>query len=181
LNIIVIWLLVGLGLFCLSVIGLLIVIFVRLGKRKNVHGIIFMKSGGQKKLKFNRETETSKSINGETYNLVNDCIVKTPFKDFIYYMEGNPNPLKYDFNTMKPEMVALELKTILKNDLVQKLFSDDTIDLIKLLVIINLIITAIILIISAIGVFGGGGVNLKQSPENYALIYNATKQAIMGL
>ena len=179
-DLLVIWILVGLGLFCLSVIILMIIIFVRLGMRKNVHGVIFMKSGGLKRFRLNKLKETAKTIDGEKYNLENDAIVKTSFKDFIYYMEGNPNPLKYDFKANKPEMVAMELRTILKNDLIQKLFADDDINLIKLLVIINLILTALVLIICAISTFGHHTVTLANNAENYNFLLNVTKNAIKG-
>jgi hypothetical protein len=180
-DIIVLWLLIGLGLFCLSVITLMIIIYYRLGNRKKVHGIIFLKSGGQKKIKFLKGKEVQQNLDGETYNLENNAVVKTTYKDFIYFMEGNPNPIKYNFETNKPEMVAMELRTILKNDLIQKLFSDDDISLIKLLVIINCVLTALVLVVSCIALFGGSGVQIKQSAENYQFLYNITKNAIMGV
>lgn len=171
---------ISIGVFALSVIILLSILLYKLSSRKYVHGRIFTKTGSQKKIKFHRLKDKQKNVDGETFIFDERAVIKTVYKDFIYFMEGNPYPLIYDFKTSKPEIVGKDLKQILDSDLVQKLFADEDMKLLKLLVIIVIIITVLNLIIALITMFGSG-VTIKQSEENYAFLYNITRNAIMGV
>jgi hypothetical protein len=170
---------ISISVFMMLLLTIGVIIIVKLGNRKNVHGVILLKSGSQAKIRFHRIKDRIKTYNGQKYVFDELAVVKTTYKDFIYFMEGNPKPIIYDFKSNKPEIVSQDLKNILDSDLVQKLFSDEDMKLLKLLVIINLILGVLILIILCYNMFNGA--TLKNNEENYALIYNATRNAIIGV
>jgi hypothetical protein len=172
------FLVIMVSVFVLSVIILGLIIIFKLRHRKNVHGIIFLKAGGQKKFLINRQKSKVTIVNNEAYNFHENGVIKTTFKDWIYYYENNPNPVIPDFVNSKFGMSASDEKTILENDLITKLFNNKELKTIQLLILITMV-TGIISLFMLVYLIMGG-VKVKQTPELYDFIYNATRTAIMG-
>lgn len=169
--------------FSLMTIGIIvsgIVIAVRLKSRVNVRAIIILKAGGQKGLWVNRKTQLTFEYDKNTYNFTEQEIIKTRFKDFIYYLEGIPDAIHYDFKTFKPTIPSNELNTVLNDNLLKKLFTNEDIERLTLLVIILLVISGLTLILLAFNTFGSHGVQIKDSPENHALLINITRSVLTG-
>lgn len=166
-------------IFVLSGITIGIIIIFKLRVRKNVKGIIFLKAGGQTSFWINRKQSATTTVNNCNYNFNEKAVRKTPWKDFIYYLEGYSEPIIPDFDNKKLGLSPEELKIILKNDLMEKLYGSKDIKTLKLLILINLF-TGIISLLCLLFLLSGG-VKVKDTPELRALIYNATRSAIMGL
>lgn len=168
------------GLIALLVLILTIIIYVKLTRRTTIKATIILRTGGQISKNVKR-TETNFTINEQTYSLgkkAENSVLKTKFRDYVYYLENNPDPIIFDFENNKPLIQSDDFKTVLENDLIEKLFSMKILETIKLLLFIIIVICIITLALSGFGAFSG--VNLKASPENYAVLINATKTAISG-
>jgi hypothetical protein len=165
------------GLVFLTILILGILIYVKVSKRTKIRCTVFLKTGSQKSVDIKRE-DNKFSLFGKEYIVNEVAVVKTVMRDYLYYLEDNPTAIIYDFKDKKPSIPADDLKTILDNDLITKLFNLEIFDTIKLLLII--IVVALVIVIGLLVWIKSTDVQLKNSAENFNLIVNATRYAITG-
>jgi hypothetical protein len=175
----VLFIICAISIFVLSGIVIGLIIMFKLRVRKNVRGIIFLKAGGQRQIWIKRKSSQQTMVDNNTYSFNEKAVIKTPWKDFIYYLEGFSEPIIPDFTKKNMSLTPEELTIILKNDLAQKLFGSAAMATLKLLIIINLLVGIIILL--AIFYILFSGVRVKITPELSAMFYNTTRMAIMGI
>jgi hypothetical protein len=164
------------GLFVIGSLVIGLFILYRLRVKSNVNASIMLKAGGIQKFVINRKKSTQTKVGDCVYLFDENAVIKTKFKDFIHYMEGNPNPVIYDFKTNKPEISAGDLKVILDSDLIRKLFSLKEIKAIEILLWVILITGILSLILIVIILLKG--VTLANNTSNREFLANVTRSVL---
>lgn len=173
------WFLIIFGsTFILSIIILGLIIIYKLKRKKSVHATIFLSSGGQTKFLIDRKKTDKISFNNKSYSFDEKAVRKTAWRDFIYYRENKTNPLYFEDDKDTKSMNPEELKIILENDLVSKLFGNKELQTIQLLIIICLI-TGIISFFLLLYIVMSG-VELKDNEANREFLMNVTRSVLRG-
>jgi hypothetical protein len=172
------WLLIGLGFILLMIFGLGFIILYRVSTKNKIRINILMKARVWTRFKVKIKS-LGRTIQYGTVGYVFDdkAIIKGKYCDNIYYYEGNPEPIIFDFHSNIPKTQAKDLQTILDSDLIEKLFSEKRLATMEILLIIVLIVTVIILL-SNIGLFIKPANIVTDSNREFLL--NITKTAIRG-
>lgn len=154
------------------------ILLYKLKQRKTILATVFLKSGGLRKFWFDRDKNVAKTELGTAYVLDERAVYKTRYRDYLFYTEGNPNPLLIDAENHKAIISSYELKGILDQDLLEKLFGQGMMKTMQMLIIITLLCGVITMFCVFFLLFGK--VQVKDTPELRQLIYNVTRSAIMG-
>lgn len=172
------WFILGIfGAIALLILVLTIIIFVKLKRRTRVRCQIIGRNGGLSIIWVKR-SEGKFKYNEKTYILDERAIIKTIFRDHMFFMENIPSPVVYDFKAHKVDITGQELTILLETELATILFQMKVIDRILtfLMIVLGIQIIALLMIVW----IKMSPVNLANNPENINLIVNATRQGIMG-
>jgi hypothetical protein len=172
------WLLIGTGILFVLMFVLIGIILYRVSVKNKIRINILLKSRQWLRFKLKLKKINKEILyNKGNYIFDDRGIIKGKYCDNIYYYEGNPEPIIFDFQHNIPKVQAQDLQTILDSDLIEKLFSEKRLQKLELLLIIVLIITALTLL--AVG--GGFFVTPNIASEgNAEFIANVTRTVIRG-
>jgi hypothetical protein len=142
----IIWFIIGAGFLFLCLFTLGGIILYKVQNKNKIRINILLKARRWSRFKLHIK-KVGKEImhNGGRYVFNDKAIIKGTYVDDIYYFEGNPEPIIFDFGSNIPLTQAQDLQTILDSDLIEKLFSEKRLARMEMLLLIILIITFIIL------------------------------------
>jgi hypothetical protein len=172
------WLIIGVGLLFILLFVLAGIILYRVSVKNKIRVNILMKARIWKRFKIKIRT-LGKTIKYNEVGYVFDdkAIIKGKYCDNIYYYEGNPEPIIFDFGSNIPKTQAKDLQTILDSDLIEKLFSEKRLATMEILLWIILIATGITLLAVIGGMFKTVSI---ANDVNREFLYNITRSAILG-
>lgn len=175
-----IWFFIALGIFFLALFALGFIILYRVSNKKKIRINILLKARQWVRFKVKithlSEKDAIKYKEG-IYTFDDRAIIKARYCDNIYYFEGNPEPIVFDFQTNKPKVQSQDLQTILDSDLIEKLFSEKRLARMEMILIIVLIICVVNLLAT------GGTYAMPTSivnDKNAEFIANITRSVIIG-
>lgn len=172
------WLLIGAGFLFLLLFSLAGIILYRVSVKNKIRINILMKSKQWRRFKVSLRRVGKEIIdNGNRYVFDDRGIIKGKYCDNIYYYEGNPEPIIFDFSSNIPKTQSKDLQTILDSDLIEKLFSEKRLARMELLLIIILIIVGLIVLL-CIGDYVVPA-NI-QSTKNAEFLANITRTVLTG-
>ena len=174
----IIWFFIGVGLLFLLLFTLGGIILYKVSVKKKIRINILMKSRQWKRFKVKLQ-KVGKEItyNDGKYVFDDRGIIKGNLCDNIYYYEGNPEPIIFDFSVNKPKVQAQDLQTILDSDLIEKLFSEKRLAKIEMLLVIILIVVVITLLATGGSFFVASNI---QTDGNAEFIANVTRTVLRG-
>jgi hypothetical protein len=175
------WLLIGTSFLFLTGIIILIIYLYKLSLPNKLRVNIIMKTN--KIMRFRTKKSTSGEyiqFNNSTYIFDDECLIKGKRLDDIFYYEGNSLPIKFDFKGNQPKTQAKDYKLLQESTLLKQLFSEDIFETIKMLVIINLVVTGLVLLGVIASIFVTGKAEVVLTPELQEFIVNSVNIAIRG-
>jgi hypothetical protein len=174
----IIWFLIGAGFLFVLLFVLGGIILYRVSNKTKIRFNILLKAKRWRRFKL-PVRKVSKDIkdHDQAYTFDDRALIKGKYVDDIYYYEGNPNPIIFDFSQNMAKIQARDLQTILDSDLIEKLFSEKRLARMEMLLLIILIITAITLIVS--GAHFAVHPNIA-STANAKFIANITRTVLTG-
>jgi len=174
------WLIIGIVFFFLCLFALGFVILYRVSNKKKIRINILLKARQWVRFKVKITQLSNKDAikyKDGVYTFDDRGIIKARYCDNIYYYEGNPEPIIFDFQSNKPKVQAQDLQTILDSDLIEKLFSEKRLARMEMLLII-------IMIITIVGLLATGGQYAMPTSivndKNAEFIANITRSVIIG-
>jgi hypothetical protein len=176
----IIWFFIALGIFFLGLFALGFIILYRVSNKKKIRINILLKARQWVRFKVKITQITNKDAikyKDGVYTFDDRAIIKARYCDNIYYFEGNPEPIVFDFQQNKPKVQSQDLQTILDSDLIEKLFSEKRLARMEMLLVIVLIVCVVTLLAT------GGQYAMPTSivnDKNAEFIANITRSVIIG-
>ena len=175
---ILLWIIIIGGFFFLLMFTLGGIILYRVSVKNKIRINILMKSKQWRRFKRPLRKVGKEIIDSNDRYVFDDRgIIKGKYCDNIYYYQGNPEPIIFDFTANTPKTQSQDLQTILDSDLIEKLFSEKRLARMEMLLIIILILTCI----SLLGIAGQYFVPANiQTDSNAQWFANITRSVITG-
>jgi ABC-type glycerol-3-phosphate transport system permease component len=179
-----IFIVIIISFFMLCFFAATTILLVRFTRKNSVIVHIFNPDKSERRKQFKNVISNTLDIDGRVYVYDDECTTRTWIYKHIYYMKDNPNPINFHSNIKNPgpsfKIKNDDIHTILKSDLISKLFSEDSIQ--KALLVLSIISLVAIIISIVVGAMGGNPpVELSSTGNNTAIIKQACISAIKGL
>lgn len=171
----VLWILIGMGTLFLCMCILAIIFIVRLNNKNKLRVNIILKTHRLRRFTPKKKDDISYKENKYVYD--EEALIRGQYKDDIFFYEGNPKPIVFDFKSNIPTTHAKDLQIYLDNRLVEQLFAEKLFELMKILLIIAVVGIGICIILLFI-IVTKKGVNIADNPANKELIISWIKEGI---